>query len=176
MRTGSGNSGTGRMAEPPDAAPEIYAAENGGGKPRLRGGGTLSVAARRGERETEKDKNIPCRHLFDSRRRLWYNRKQCAGKKAGCGKSRGRRTEGRRFTASRPLLSAVKEKFLFIKVKAAVCCPLCGRFPSGMAFRIFAGVAQPVEQLICNQQVGGSNPSTSSTPPQTEYRLRRFFF
>ena len=25
-----------------------------------------------------------------------------------------------------------------------------------------AGVAQPVEQLICNQQVGGSNPSTSS--------------
>ena len=26
-----------------------------------------------------------------------------------------------------------------------------------------AGVAQPVEQLICNQQVGGSNPSTSST-------------
>ena len=26
-----------------------------------------------------------------------------------------------------------------------------------------AGVAQPVEQLICNQQVGGSNPSTSSS-------------
>ena len=25
-----------------------------------------------------------------------------------------------------------------------------------------AGVAQLVEQLICNQQVGGSNPSTSS--------------
>ena len=30
-----------------------------------------------------------------------------------------------------------------------------------------AGVAQPVEQLICNQQVGGSNPSTSSTDKQT---------
>ena len=29
-----------------------------------------------------------------------------------------------------------------------------------------AGVAQLVEQLICNQQVGGSNPSTSSTSPQ----------
>ena len=29
-----------------------------------------------------------------------------------------------------------------------------------------AGVAQPVEQLICNQQVGGSNPSTSSTSPR----------
>ena len=28
---------------------------------------------------------------------------------------------------------------------------------------IWAGIAQPVEQLICNQQVGGSNPSTSST-------------
>ena len=27
----------------------------------------------------------------------------------------------------------------------------------------FAGVAQLVEQLICNQQVGGSNPSTSSS-------------
>ena len=26
----------------------------------------------------------------------------------------------------------------------------------------YAGVAQLVEQLICNQQVGGSNPSTSS--------------
>ncbi len=29
--------------------------------------------------------------------------------------------------------------------------------------RIYAGVAQSVEQLICNQQVGGSSPSTSST-------------
>ena len=27
---------------------------------------------------------------------------------------------------------------------------------------VLAGVAQLVEQLICNQQVGGSNPSTSS--------------
>ena len=27
----------------------------------------------------------------------------------------------------------------------------------------FAGVAQLVEQLICNQQVGGSSPSTSSS-------------
>ena len=26
-----------------------------------------------------------------------------------------------------------------------------------------AGIAQPVEQLICNQQVGGSSPSTGST-------------
>ena len=35
-----------------------------------------------------------------------------------------------------------------------------------------AGVAQLVEQLICNQQGGGSSPSTSSTknsPNQIEY-------
>lgn len=30
-------------------------------------------------------------------------------------------------------------------------------------YALCAGVAQLVEQLICNQQVGGSNPSTSST-------------
>ena len=29
-------------------------------------------------------------------------------------------------------------------------------------YRCSAGVAQLVEQLICNQQVGGSSPSTSS--------------
>ena len=32
-----------------------------------------------------------------------------------------------------------------------------------------AGVAQLVEQLICNQQVGGSSPSTSSIFLQSEY-------
>ena len=31
-----------------------------------------------------------------------------------------------------------------------------------------AGVAQLVEQLICNQQVGGSSPSTSSKPKSPE--------
>ena len=31
---------------------------------------------------------------------------------------------------------------------------------------VYAGVAQLVEQLICNQQVGGSSPSTS-------FKLRR---
>ena len=31
----------------------------------------------------------------------------------------------------------------------------------------YADVAQLAEQLICNQQVGGSNPSTSSTDKQT---------
>jgi hypothetical protein len=34
---------------------------------------------------------------------------------------------------------------------------LCATFP-----RIFAGIAQLVEQLICNQQVVGSNPSAGS--------------
>ena len=33
----------------------------------------------------------------------------------------------------------------------------------------FAGVAQLVEQLICNQQVGGSSPSTSSTYLKSEH-------
>ena len=32
-----------------------------------------------------------------------------------------------------------------------------------------AGVAQLVEQLICNQQVGGSSPSTSSNILQPTY-------
>ena len=32
-----------------------------------------------------------------------------------------------------------------------------------------AGIAQLVEQLICNQQVGGSSPSTGSTQKQSEY-------
>ena len=34
---------------------------------------------------------------------------------------------------------------------------------------VLAGVAQPVEQLICNQQVGGSNPSTSSKLNMEEF-------
>ena len=33
-----------------------------------------------------------------------------------------------------------------------------------------AGVAQLVEQLICNQQVGGSNPSTSSKLNMGEFQ------
>ena len=32
-----------------------------------------------------------------------------------------------------------------------------------------AGVAQLVEQLICNQQVGGSSPSTGSNQTRTSY-------
>ena len=31
------------------------------------------------------------------------------------------------------------------------------------AIVMYAGLAQLVEQLICNQQVGGSNPSSSSS-------------
>ena len=37
--------------------------------------------------------------------------------------------------------------------------------------RYRAGVAQLVEQLICNQQVGGSSPSTSSTDILILYRI-----
>ena len=38
----------------------------------------------------------------------------------------------------------------------------------------FAGVAQLVEQLICNQQVGGSSPSTSSTEFSQELNMGEF--
>ena len=42
-------------------------------------------------------------------------------------------------------------------------CP-CGFRASGTVFRVgWAGVAQLVEHLICNQRVGGSNPFASST-------------
>ena len=37
-----------------------------------------------------------------------------------------------------------------------------------------SGVAQPVEQLICNQQVGGSNPSTSSTQLPEQFNMEEF--
>jgi hypothetical protein len=38
-----------------------------------------------------------------------------------------------------------------------------------------AGVAQLVEQLICNQPVGGSNPFTSSKGAKFA-RIRTYFF
>jgi hypothetical protein len=49
--------------------------------------------------------------------------------------------------------------------------------------RRFAGVAQLVEHLICNQRVGGSNPFASSScrrpqksaPAQEEYASRKSF-
>jgi hypothetical protein len=47
------------------------------------------------------------------------------------------------------------------------CCASCG-----WAYReqiaVWAGVAQLVEHLICNQRVGGSSPFASSSPPQQE--------
>ena len=38
-----------------------------------------------------------------------------------------------------------------------------GSFVESTFFIYWAGVAQLVEQLICNQQVGGSSPFASST-------------
>ena len=40
---------------------------------------------------------------------------------------------------------------------------------------IFAGVAQLVEQLICNQQVAGSSPIASSIK-KAEYQIPLFHF
>ena len=48
----------------------------------------------------------------------------------------------------------------FWLVRRPVTAEVTGSSPVGVA--IYAGIAQSVEQLICNQQVGGSNPSTSS--------------
>ena len=42
-----------------------------------------------------------------------------------------------------------------------LCLP--GRIVSARIARLQAGVAQLVEQLICNQPVGGSNPFASPT-------------
>ena len=39
---------------------------------------------------------------------------------------------------------------------------MCAIIFEQVIFEMRAGVAQLVEQLICNQQVGGSSPSTSS--------------
>jgi hypothetical protein len=39
-----------------------------------------------------------------------------------------------------------------------------------------AGVAQLVEQLICNQQVGGSTPSASSKSAKRSKNLHFFIF
>ena len=42
----------------------------------------------------------------------------------------------------------------------------------GSEYPGYAGVAQSVEQLICNQQVGGSSPSTSSNVGASDYNRR----
>ena len=45
---------------------------------------------------------------------------------------------------------------------------------SGAVFRVeWAGVAQLVEHLICNQRVGGSNPFASSTDGNRKWSLKR---
>ncbi len=50
---------------------------------------------------------------------------------------------------------------------------LVGCFGNVYIVRLSAGVAQQVEQLICNQPVGGSIPSASSTVTQHAHRLNR---
>ena len=44
----------------------------------------------------------------------------------------------------------------------AVGCGFDSRFPLHLIYRVDAGIAQLVEQLICNQQVAGSSPVASS--------------
>ena len=53
--------------------------------------------------------------------------------------------------------------YVFFKKTVDKRPPYCYNKPCCECGSCCAGVAQLVEQLICNQQVGGSNPSTSST-------------
>ena len=71
-----------------------------------------------------------------------------------------------------------------VRKNAKKCAPFSPpMYQISICFLLYAlaGVAQPVEQLICNQQVGGSNPSTSSmreTPVNHVFMrvCRRFAF
>jgi hypothetical protein len=45
--------------------------------------------------------------------------------------------------------------------RLGISCRICDR--ALVSRRIFAGIAQLVEQLICNQQVVGSNPTAGSS-------------
>ena len=58
--------------------------------------------------------------------------------------------------------------------KKQLCSSLTNKKPHDTIVKrllrgIFAGIAQSVEQLICNQQVGGSSPSTSSKMNMGEF-------
>ena len=90
------------------------------------------------------------------------------------GRSRGRRgtappgtgRTARSGPPTRSLLTWLLHPLIFLFFfekpvdKSTSCCYNHHRCERGSCC---AGVAQLVEQLICNQQVGGSNPSTSST-------------
>ena len=43
---------------------------------------------------------------------------------------------------------------------------------TGFCYKKYAGIAQLIEQLICNQQVGGSSPSTSSNRHKARNKQR----
>ena len=82
---------------------------------------------------------------------------------AQLGSASGLGPEGRRFESCHP-----DQKFLFHKIweysSAGIASALqagCHRFEPCYSHH-YAGVAQLVEQLICNQQVAGSSPITSS--------------
>ena len=63
-----------------------------------------------------------------------------------------------------PVLLGVKKSLRFLEKTVDNGASICYTTKADRTAYRFkaAGVAQPVEQLICNQQVGGSNPSTSS--------------
>ena len=68
----------------------------------------------------------------------------------------------RDFSASVRVRPPAPNSEIYANKEDAKLTGVLGAFPP-----LYAGVAQLVEQLICNQQVGGSSPSTSSKGIQT---------
>ena len=64
---------------------------------------------------------------------------------------------------SSPIFPLLPQQKILKKVLDILLSGIYNPYCCWTEFLIHAGIAQPVEQLICNQQVGGSNPSTSST-------------
>jgi hypothetical protein len=66
------------------------------------------------------------------------------------------------LTLSSDLLSCYAQLSILFPKQAPNSSPSHGRMIAGMGVVLLAGVAQLVEQLICNQQVAGSSPIASS--------------
>ena len=80
------------------------------------------------------------------------------------GSASGLGPEGRRFESCHPDQSRIKREFSSAG-RASALQAGCHRFEPCNSHQ-YAGVAQLVEQLICNQQVAGSSPITSSKTGQ----------
>ena len=82
----------------------------------------------------------------------------------------GRRSKMSQKAASRPLRAGLLHRVQYANLQFCAvvcveqeCAHVFCRFPGQVSGWFWAGVAQLVEHLICNQRVGGSNPFASST-------------